>query len=282
MASQGLGEINKRKNTIEKTVRVTKVLKTATQNKFSKCSTLAYSSNEFIKRLNRCAYNIIEESKYKGEEFCSNNGAEGIVHIVIGSDKGMCGSYNKDILNFIKDSEDESVNDNWIVIGDKLSKIFKDNTFNIESTHALKDIDNDYIENLVKELQRGYKEDKFNEAYVLYTHYHSALNKEIVKKRLLPLKAENGNDSNGLYNGTYTIEGEVGKYFAKFFLEERLYNAYINASLSEEGMRLDITTNAEKSGNEIMDELKVQYNNLRQSKITSEISEIVSGVEALN
>ena len=67
----------------------------------------------------------------------------------------------------------------------------------------------------------------------------------------------------------------------KFFTKTKLYTAYISNLVSIVSSRMNAMDNATKNGQEIIDKLRIKYNKGRQASITSELSDIVSGFEAI-
>ena len=70
-------------------------------------------------------------------------------------------------------------------------------------------------------------------------------------------------------------------YFYDFYVCSALYNALLNNLASEQSSRMNAMENASKNAGEIVDKLSLDYNKARQSKITQELSEIVSGAAAV-
>ena len=172
------------------------------------------------------------------------------------------------------------------------------------------------ISELIVEL---YKEEVFDEVYVIYTKMVSSISEEVEIQQLLPLKShqfikqemldsamkKRGNsynsnenpdgkssedDSDDYKKGTYENDGDFFIYPSpKKVLKKLVYNyvtgfmygALVEASASEENARMMAMQSATNNADEMLKELSVEYNRVRQAAITQEITEVIGGAKAL-
>ena len=172
------------------------------------------------------------------------------------------------------------------------------------------------ISELIVEL---YKEEVFDEVYVIYTKMVSSISEEVEIQQLLPLKShqfikqemldsamkKRGNsynsnenpdgkssedDSDDYKKGTYENDGDFFIYPSpKKVLKKLVYNyvtgfmygALVEASASEENARMMAMQSATNNAEEMLKELSVEYNRVRQAAITQEITEVIGGAKAL-
>jgi len=71
------------------------------------------------------------------------------------------------------------------------------------------------------------------------------------------------------------------QYFFELYIGSIFYNAFLNNNASEQSSRMGAMENASKNAGEILDKLTLEYNKVRQAKITMELIEIISGASAL-
>ncbi len=122
-----------------------------------------------------------------------------------------------------------------------------------------------------------------DEVYIIYTHFKSALSQEVQTVKMLPItpKAEDkttGPKEEYLFapNPQQVLESILPQY-----LDMVVYNSLLQSAASELGARMTAMTSATDNAGELIDKLTVHYNKVRQAGITNELTEIVSGANAL-
>ena len=134
---------------------------------------------------------------------------------------------------------------------------------------------------MAKLLCDGFAEGKFDRVVVAYTKFQSMLSQVPVSEQILPLTLTAGEKSS--YSDAL-VEGEAEDLIAKIvpqYVSGILYSTLCEAAASEHGARRTAMNAANKNAGEIIDTLVLHYNRARQAVITQEITEIVSGAEAL-
>ena len=125
---------------------------------------------------------------------------------------------------------------------------------------------------------------EIDEIVLVYTSYVNTLKQEVVRKRVLPVDISERNVSSSNIN---VIEyepsvNEVFRYLVSKYMEMTLYSAVIESATCEHAARRQAMENANDNASDMLKLLMTEYNRARQSQITNEIIEIVSGSEALN
>ena len=133
---------------------------------------------------------------------------------------------------------------------------------------------------IAKLLCEGYADGRFERVVVLYTEFRSMLSQVPTAEQLLPITV----DADGRQVGGALLEGDPAELVGRIvplYVSGMLYSAVCEASASEQGARRTAMNAANKNADEIIDTLTLHYNRARQAVITREITEIVSGAEAL-
>jgi F-type H+-transporting ATPase subunit gamma len=132
---------------------------------------------------------------------------------------------------------------------------------------------------MASELTELYLTGEFDKAYIIYTHFHSALNQEVRFEEFLPLKAEETTEETD-----YLCEPDVGAIANRFmphYILTKIYFALVNSQTSENAARMTAMENATSNCGEVISHLTLVYNKTRQQSITNEMLDIVGGAEAL-
>ena len=210
----------------------------------------------------------------------------------ITGNRGLCGSYNSRVLEKTLDVkeqlESEGKEVKMYVIGKKASSYYnfiKMPMFkfglNLEDKFSFDD-----AAVLGEELTRLFVSGEVHEVYVSYTKVHSSANQSPEVIKLLPIVPELEIDHNALpmANMDYIFEpnpADIFSYILPLYLKVKIFTCFLEASYSEQFARRVAMKNATDAAKEMIKELTITYNRVRQDKITTEISEIVGGAAAL-
>lgn len=213
--------------------------------------------------------------------------------IVITSDKGLCGSFNSNIIRKAKawlEDRDADKTKLYVVGRKGVSTYKKKPEINVEERYINLDQSLDYkeIKEISDRVSNDFIDEKIDECYVLYSLYKSPAVCYPTIDKLLPVGSggeQDDEESKSTEQTDYIIEPspeEVLRILFPKFVYTKLVMALANSFASEHGQRMVAMTNATDAAKDMVESLTLRYNKARQSAITTEISEIVSGAEALS
>jgi len=215
--------------------------------------------------------------------------------VQITGNRGLCGSYNSRVLAKTLELKEQLEADGkevlLYVIGKKAISYY-----NFIKQAMFKSVQNseekfsfDEAARLGEELTRIFvkEEQEIHEVYISYTKVISSGNQRPDTLKLLPISPEMEIDYNALPRADmdYYFEPnpvEIFSYILPLYLKVKLYTCFLEASYSEQFARRVAMKNATDAASDMIKELTVTYNRVRQDKITTEISEIVGGAAALD
>ena len=215
---------------------------------------------------------------------------EGVpAYIVIAGDKGLCGGYNHNVLNYAYDIMSKQDSKVVITVGQE-SRVFfqrKKLEIDIEYLHIAQNPTLYSARKLTSELIDMYNNFSINEINIIYTKFLSTFKQVPRMIKLLPI--EIGNYEEVEVETSYT--GEVKYYpspetvlniLVPQYVDGLVYGALVQSYSSEHCARMMAMEAATKNADEMLAELEIELNRARQYSITSEISEIVGAMEALD
>jgi len=290
MASAELRIINRRIKSVKSTKKITRAMELIASSRIVKAQQRMESSNSYIEVLDEIVQELVNLGSIAQEN--SEQESNKVALIVITSDRGLAGAYNSNILKLAEQKYQEVASSNKEVdlyaIGKKASGYF---TYrNIDPTSSYEGItDEPKFENafeVMSSVIESYNNGDLAEVHILYTKYVSALRQNAIVKQLLPLvKAEdNSNEQEGEKTGGYSFEPsaeEVLEELIPKYMNATLFGALLNSSTSEHASRMRAMKAATENAEDLVKVLTRQSNQARQAEITTEISEIVGGAEAL-
>jgi F-type H+-transporting ATPase subunit gamma len=221
-------------------------------------------------------------------EFAEKREVNNICYIVLTSDRGLCGAYNanvsKEALSFINANEDKQ--EKIIALGSKAWEYFNRRDKNViekypASSNAASLTD---AATLSKQIAEMYTSGEVDEVYLAYSHFESIITHVPRVVKLLPVwTAETSVERRDILN-PMTFDPDVNtfiKHAIPMYLNVSIYDAMIEASVCEHASRMTSMDSATRNATEIIEDLTLEYNRMRQGSITQEITEIVTGANAL-
>ena len=290
MASAELRIINRRIKSVKSTKKITRAMELIASSRIVKAQQRMESSNSYIEVLDEIVQELVNLGSIGQEE--SEQGLNKVALIVITSDRGLAGAYNSNILKLAEQKYQEVISSNKEVdlyaIGKKASGYFTYRNINPASSYE-GITDEPKFENafeVMSSVIESYNNGDLAEVYILYTKYVSALTQNAIVKQLLPLvKAEDNSNEQEIENtGGYSFEPsaeEVLEELIPKYMNATLFGALLNSSTSEHASRMRAMKAATENAEDLVKILTRQSNQARQAEITTEISEIVGGAEAL-
>lgn len=277
---QGLNKVKRRILTVENTKKITNAMKLISsvkvrqiQNSFNARLTFLNDLKEVLNIIGNASYPTSTNPLLKGYKDASKT-----LYIVVSSSLGLCGSYNYNVIRYFENifKNDDEV----ITIGDKIDKeVIEDQNITLYSD--FKDVLNNLTMSNCRVLQKfildKFLSGKYKEVVLVYTKYINQIASKVETIKLLPLEFEK-NKSMELDSPDFgqNLNLLLDK-FVKKYLTSALYIKFYESILSEQSSRRNAMDNADKNAEELVDKLKIEYNKARQTAITQEITEVVSG-----
>lgn len=209
--------------------------------------------------------------------------------ILITSDKGLAGAYNANVLKRytqrLKTDKDEGIHTKTICIGRKaaqfVARIKDAEVIGVYEGFPEKPTDND-LAPIVTTAITQFTETEVDAVEVIYTEYQNSINQVASTKELLPAGFQETTVSETVAQASFEPSPEeVLEVVTERLIAVQLYQAYLDSVASEHSMRMIAMKNATDNAGDLIDDLTLAMNKVRQAGITQELSEISGGVEAM-
>lgn len=225
----------------------------------------------------------INELEFIGQS--KNKKAKNLV-VVFGSNQGLCGRFNDKIANFTIDDIQNTDENKVIVVGERLSMLLSNTKLKIFKTipvpNSIENISNTIYE-LLTVIEKEIEEKTVNKVFLYYTANDDTMNGTLTKTRLIPIDKkilENAQKKVWPTNNipywqidTKTLVVDL----LKQYMFVGLNDALVNSIASEQKNRLLTLQNAENNINDLIRTKNLEYNQKRQSTITNELLDVVTG-----
>lgn len=281
MAGAGLVALKRRIKSIRNTRKITKAMGLIATSKLRKTR----EKLELNDRYYSSFQTIIENLKNNVEDYSiytHGNKSEKKLYVVLTSDSGLCGGFNANVVGAVQElvSKDK---DNSIVISVGSKGRLYLNRYRFKTAAEFVDIGDlpttKEAETITYKILNMYKDGEIGEVHIVYTKFFSAVRQVVTVDKLLPLGLKEKNSENKFVKIEPGVE-EIIDDTVLLYVKQVILHHMINAKASEQASRMQAMDGATKNADDLLEALTLKFNRVRQSVITQEISEIVSGAEA--
>lgn len=292
-----LKNIQRKIKSVQNTGKITRAMKLVSTAKLKKAEELAKASREYAFKLNEVLSNIacnvnkydISGFGYDSKLFKKSENEKVVDLIFITSDKGLCGGFNTQTIKAVKTlyaelkAEGKTVRIRGIgrkgVDNLRFNQIeLADINIGISGTPSY-----EKAQNIIEKAFADFIDGKTDKVVIIYNGFKSMIAQEVRQIDLLPVDLENA--ANNTCTSIVSTEPDDSKTIldslVKKYIEFNLYYSLIDSLAAEHASRVQAMDAANRNAKEMVNSLTVQYNKARQESITTELTEIISGMESL-
>ncbi|MEA4923313.1 MAG: ATP synthase F1 subunit gamma [Eubacteriaceae bacterium] len=286
MASSDMQDVKRRIKSVTSMEHITNAMKLVSAAKLRKAKATYESTNQYFHYITHSIEEIFNNAdKVPQRYLAGNREIKTTCYIIITGSRGLCGAFNG---NVIKEAEREMKAD-WeepliVAIGSKGNEYFKKRDYNIYKSYTAPAETIPFLETqeMSKPIIEMYNKGEIDEVVLLYTSYISQMEQQVMNITLLPFEVEPDPE---ILKHHQDVEYEpsvedVFNYLVPKYVEIMVYGAIVESATCEHAARRMAMENATDNARAMLDDLSLYYNRARQSAITNEIIEIVSGSEA--
>jgi F-type H+-transporting ATPase subunit gamma len=279
-----LRDIKDRIDSVQKTRKMTQAMKMVAAAKFKRASDKALKSRPYLKYLKKTFGMIQSQVSDVTSELLEPNDSQVEVVLLITSDRGLCGGFNANIIRKVDSFLKKQVKPvKLIIFGNKGYQYFKSSGTDIIEHHEGIDanLGIDRIRDIFSSVVSQYVAGDFGKVWLFYNEFQSALATNLIQQQLLPFSYDGAEDNAPV---DYIFEPSAEELFgtlAQECVELSLFSAFLESIAAEQGARMAAMDAATENAGDMIHSLKLVYNRQRQAQITTELSEIVAGAEAL-
>ncbi len=282
MAGASTKDIKARIKSVSSTMQITKAMELVATSKLRRAKERLERSRPFYETLGHAIDEIQASSDVQRSIWSAPAKGERTLYIVIAGDRGLAGGYNSNIFRLAASESQNSESDIFLPIGKKALEFYKNRNAKIYSTafEYVDDVSVGDALSVARKIADSFKAGEFDRCVIVYTKFDSMLTQTPKMKVLLPIEREKSDVK--MFDPIFG--GEPEEMLDKIvpdYIGGIVYSTVCESLASELGARRTAMDAANKNASEIIDSLMLEFNRARQALITQEITEIVSGSEAL-
>jgi F-type H+-transporting ATPase subunit gamma len=288
VAGAGVKLLNNRIRSVKNTQQITKAMKMVAASKLQRSQGRMLAARPYARKLAELMGQLAGKADIEHPLF-EVRPVRKRLYLIITSDKGLCGSYNLNVLKLAQKAVDASVADGVetavYAVGRKAAQFFRKRGYTVFAAHE--DFGgemNSERGNLVGgRLVDAFLDRSFDEVRVVYSQFVSTMTQSPTDLPLLPIAPEQV-DEEASSDQDYIWEPSQEEIFATLlpmYLRNRVFMTLSEAFTSEHAARMTSMSAATENAGELISALTLQRNRERQAAITSELLDIVGGANAL-
>ncbi|MBI5672576.1 MAG: ATP synthase F1 subunit gamma [Nitrospirae bacterium] len=288
-----LQSLRRKISAFKNTQKITKAMKMVAAAKLKRSQDRILSARPYAHKMRGVLSNLSQRVNRSSHPLLQKREGKKIEVLVVTSDRGLCGGFNGNIVRksaeFVRQCEGRGLQVNLSLIGRKGRDYFRRRSWPIRQEwtgifdklsfeHAI-DIGGDLTDNFVK--------GTFDELYVVYNEFKSAIQQRVIVEKLFPVDAQSefgAVQSEGPTSGAYLYEPDEAALLSALVpkhFQVQAYRILLESAAAEHGARMAAMDGATRNAGQLIKKVTLYYNKTRQTAITKELMDIVGGAEAL-
>lgn len=279
MAGSSMNDIKARIKSVQSTMQITKAMELVATSKLRRAKEKAESSRKYHELLASAISDIEAMSETGLSVWAQKRPEPKTLYIAVAGDRGLAGGYNSNIFK-TTETLAKSGKSAVLPIGKKSLEYFSRKGYEIfdPSFGDAADFGVGDAIRVGEAVSQTFLAGKIDKVVLVYTKFVSMMTQLPVYEELLPFESESEKERDAIYDGD---PEELLARIVPEYVSGVIYSSVCESVASESAARRSAMNSANKNAGEIIDSLMLKFNRARQAVITQEITEIVSGADAL-
>ena len=290
-----LKEISRQIKSVKNTQKTTKAMKLVSSAKLRRTQQLSDQAKAYASKINGVLSEIANRvGQAKNDEnlsraFVENNDPKTVDIVFVTADKGLCGGFNmttiKTVRELISEYKSKGINVRLKAVGRKGIDYF--NFQGVELTQKEVGLSSaptySKAEEFINATMEEFNSEMTDKVILVYNGFLNMLTQELKVKQLLPIELDSVSveETSSMLEIEPDDDQEVLDELTDKYVDFNMYYSLIDSLAAEHSARMQAMDNATNNAKERVDNLTVEFNKARQAAITTELIEIISGVESL-
>ncbi len=283
-----LQHIRRRIGSVKNTQQITKAMKMVAAAKLKRAQDRILEARPYAQKMLSVLGNLSARVERESHPLLAKRGDKKIEVMVVTSDRGLCGAFNANIirksLEFLREKSAAGCEITLNTVGRKGRDFYRRRDFEIRKTYVgiFDRLSYQHGSEIGEDIVESYEKGLFDELYVVYNEFKSAMQQRVIIEKLLPI--EPTGETEAIFSTDYIYEPSAKEILHNLLpkhIEVQTFRILLESNASEYGARMTAMESATKNAKELIKKLTLVYNRTRQSMITKELMDIINGSEAL-
>jgi len=280
-------DLRRRIQSVRNSQQVTQAMKTVATSRYRRAQRQVVARRPFWHTLPELVISLTQEMSLEEHPYLLVRPEKKVVAVIITSDKGLCGAFNSNLLTTAASFLSEKRKNSQLAIipiGKKAVNFARNLPWPVAASYS------DGVEKKIAAISRSlnqyidyeFTRQNVDAVYVLYNEFRSIAAPRITISRLLPVTADSSGQPGGQLEPLWEQRAStIINYLLKFYLQAQVEHSLLESQAAEQAARMMAMENASRNAEELISDLVLLLNKMRQAAITRELLEIQTTVEAL-
>lgn len=276
---------------VKNTQKITKAMKMVAAAKLKRAQDRILSSRPYAHKMREVLANLSRRVNRSAHPLLQKRTGNKIEILVVTSDRGLCGGFNTNIVRkaveTLREHEGRGHKVTVSLVGRKSRDFFRRRNWALRQqwTEVFDKLSFEHALDIGQDLTDHFVKGTFDELYVIYNEFKSAIQQRVIVERLFPIEAlETDGTAAATLGGSYEYEPDEEELLEALLpkhFQIQAYRILLESSAAEQGARMAAMDGATRNAGELIKKVTLFYNKTRQTAITKELMDIVGGAEAL-
>ena len=291
MASAQLRDTRRRIRSVEATKKITRAMELIAASRIPKAQARVLGSQPYTAKLIEVIENVGSAGTSSSHSLLERRDVKTVGLLIVSSDRGMAGAYASNIIRLaearINELDRQGVDVVIYAVGKKAQAYFRYRGYRIDQAYLGVTDTPGYVDAraIANTTMAAYAEGRIDSLEAFFTHYETAMRQNPIRLEMLPITPPERSSDEGEAAVSYEFEPSPEEILDRLlprYVEASIFNMLLEASASEHSARRRAMKAATDNADELIRALTIAANRARQAEITTAITEIVGGAEALN
>ncbi|UPR50517.1 F0F1 ATP synthase subunit gamma [Vibrio cyclitrophicus] len=284
-------EIRTKIASVSNTQKITSAMEMVAASKMRKVQDNMTLTRPYAENMRKVISHVASGSLEYQHPYLQQREPKRVAYIIISSDRGLCGGLNsnlfKKVLEEMEQWRTKGVEVETTLVGSKAISFFQRGGNVIAQTSGLGDTPKlEDILGTVNAMLGHYDEGKIDSLYLVYNQFVNTMVQAPTTLQLLPHPSDTkeGDEPKKARRWDYIYEQAPKDILSELlhrYIESQVYQGIVESIACEQAARMVAMKAATDNAGQLIDDLQLVYNKARQAAITQELSEIVSGAQAV-
>ncbi|MEZ8020159.1 F0F1 ATP synthase subunit gamma [Vibrio splendidus] len=286
----GAKEIRNKIGSVKSTQKITKAMEMVAASKMRRSQDAMEATRPYAETMRKVIGHLANGSLEYKHPYLEEREAKRVGYIIVSTDRGLCGGLNinlfKKAMNDMKDWSKKGADVELAIVGSKATAFFNNSGAKVAAQVSGLG-DRPSLEDLIGSVSvmlKKYDEGELDRLFVVFNRFENTMVQEPTIDQLLPLPKSDSEEMKRSHSWDYIYEPEPKPLLDALlvrYVESQVYQGVVENLACEQAARMIAMKSATDNAGDIIDDLELVYNKARQSAITQELSEIVSGAAAV-
>jgi F-type H+-transporting ATPase subunit gamma len=286
----GAKEIRNKIGSVKSTQKITKAMEMVAASKMRRSQDAMEASRPYAETMRKVIGHLANGNLEYKHPYLEEREAKRVGYIIVSTDRGLCGGLNinlfKNVMLDLQAWKEKNAEVDLAIIGTKATAFFNNSGAKVAAQVSGLG-DNPSLEDLIGSvgvMLKKYDEGELDRLYVVYNQFVNTMVQEPTIDQLLPLPKSDSEEMQRTHSWDYIYEPEPKPLLDALlirYIESQVYQGVVENLACEQAARMIAMKAATDNASDLIEDLELVYNKARQSAITQELSEIVSGAAAV-